>query len=350
MKILHVMAGAPYGGAETAFVDMCIAMHVAGETIEVATRANEIRVPRLEAAGIKVHVLPFGGKLDVFTGWRLAQIIKKFQPNIVQCWMSRAPEKVPRWSPNMGIPRYAIVARLGSPYKIKYFKKTDYFVSITPDISAYLLENGIEPSRIRHINNFAEVERASSDFTRGDFGTPEEATLLLGLGRLHDDKAFDTLIKAAAKLPRVHVWIAGEGPLRNSLQKLIDKLGVGNRVKLIGWQTDRARLFELADICTFVSRNEGFGTVFVQSWAQRVPVIVSDADGPRQFVRDGEDALLVPIDDVDAIVAAVERLMEDDHLAAALVGAGFRRYEREFTKNACLQGYLEYYHHIISHI
>jgi glycosyltransferase involved in cell wall biosynthesis len=329
---------------------MCIAMHVAGETIEVATRANDIRVPRLQAAGIKVHILPFGGKIDVFTGWRLGQIIKAFQPSIVQCWMSRAPAKVPRWKESMGIPRYAIVSRLGSPYKIKYFKKSDYFISVTPDIAAYLVEQGIEASRVRHINNFAEVERASSDFTRSDFGTPEEATLLLGLGRLHDDKAFDTLIKAAAKLPRVHLWIAGEGPLRNSLQKLIDKLGVESRVKLIGWQTDRARLFELADICTFISRNEGFGTVFVQSWAQRVPVIVSDADGPRQFVRDGEDGLMVPVDDVDAIAAAVERVITDDNLAASLVGAGYRRYEREFTKQACLQRYLEYYHHILQQV
>ena len=50
MKILQVMAGAPHGGAETAFVDMCLAMHEAGEQIEVATRANDIRVPKLEYA------------------------------------------------------------------------------------------------------------------------------------------------------------------------------------------------------------------------------------------------------------------------------------------------------------
>ena len=79
MKILQVMAGNDHGGAETAFVDMCIAMHEAGMEIEVATRANPVRVPALEAAGIKVHTLPFGGPIDVFTGWKLGRIIKQIR-------------------------------------------------------------------------------------------------------------------------------------------------------------------------------------------------------------------------------------------------------------------------------
>ena len=348
MKILQVMAGAPHGGAETAFVDMCLAMHEAGEQIEVATRANDIRVPKLENAGIPVHTLPFGGKLDIFTGWKLRKTLKDFQPSIVQCWMSRATSKLPRWSKRMKIPRYHIVGRRGSPYKMKYFKNCDYFVSITPEIADYIEESGVPKAHIRHVNNFADVEVPHSSFTRADYGTPENAPLLLGLGRLHDDKAFDTLIKAAAELPEVHVWIAGEGPQRGALERLIEKLDVGERVKLIGWQTDRARLFELVDICTFISRNEGFGTVFVQSWAQRVPVIVSDADGPRQFVRDGKDGLIAPIDDVQAVVKAVKVLLDDPGLADRRVDAGFRRYETEFTKQVSLQGYLEFYHEIIS--
>ena len=97
MKILQVMAGSPHGGAETAFVDMCLAMQEFGMDIEVATRDNPVRVPRLEQAGIKVHKLPFGGAVDVYTGWRLSKIIKDFSPVIVQTWMARAAQKTPNW-------------------------------------------------------------------------------------------------------------------------------------------------------------------------------------------------------------------------------------------------------------
>lgn len=346
MKILQVMAGGAHGGAETAFVDMCIALHEAGENVEVATRANDIRVPQLEKAGITVHILPFGGKVDVYTRWKLQKIICNFKPDIVQCWMSRASSKVPRWKPSMKIPRYLVVARLGTPYKLKYFKNVEYFVSITPDIATYLTDHGVPADHVRHINNFAEVEPVETPVKRADFDTPEDAPLLLGLGRLHPDKAFDTLIKVAAKMPDVYVWIAGEGPQRGELEALIADLNLENRVKLLGWRTDRAALLRVCDMCTFISRDEGFGTVFVQCWAQGTPVVVCDADGPRQFVRHEADGLMVPIDDEEAIQSCIQRLINEPALAKKLVKNGRQRYEAEFTKQVCLQGYLQYYHDI----
>ena len=348
MKILQVMAGAEHGGAETAFVDMCIAMHEAGEHIEVVTRPNDIRVPQMQDAGLVVHTLPFGGKVDVFTRWRMQKIIKDFEPDIVQSWMCRAPLKVPRWRKSMGVKRYYHVSRLGSPYKMKYFKNTDCFISITPGIADHIAAHGIARDRIRHINNFAEIERGDTPINRADYGTPENAPLLLGLGRLHEDKAFDTLIKVAAEMPDVHVWIAGEGPDRVKLEALIEELNVGARVKLLGWRTDREALLEAADICTFISRDEGFGTVFVQSWLMGTPVVVCDADGPKQFVRHGEDGMMAPIDDVEAIKDCIQKILDDDNLRDRLIKNGRARYEAEFTKAASVSGYLAFYHHIIN--
>lgn len=346
MRILQVMAGAKHGGAETAFVDMCIALHEAGETIEVVTRANDVRVPPLEAAGIPVHTLPFGGKVDVFTTWRMHKIIKAFKPDIIQTWMARGSWKVPRWSESMGVPRYLVVARLGGYYKLKYFKSVEYFATITPDIKRYLQDEGIAADHVRHINNFAETEEALTAVNRADHDTPDDVPLLLGLGRLHKSKAFDTLIKVTAAIPQVHLWIAGEGPQRAELEKLIESLGVQDRVKLLGWRSDRAALFQAVDICVFSSRYEPFGTVFVQAWAQKVPLVTTTADGPRQFVRDGEDGLVVSIDDEAAMQAAIERVIADKALAKYMVENGYARYQNEFTKEKCVQAYLAYYHEI----
>lgn len=346
MRILQVMAGGKHGGAETAFVDLCIAMHEAGETVEVVTRANDVRVPPLQAAGIVVHTLPFGGKVDVYTTWKMQKIIKAFKPDIVQSWMSRSSAKVPSWKASMGIPRYVTVARLGGYYKLKYFKNIEYFVTITADIKAYLEGEGVAPEHVREINNFAETEEAPEVIKRGDYGTPEEAPLLLGLGRLHESKAFDTLIKVTASIPAAHLWIAGEGPQRAELEALIQKLGVQDRVTLLGWRSDRAALFQAADICVFSSRYEPFGTVFVQSWAQKVPLVTARSDGPRQFVRDGEDGLIVDIDDEPAMAEAIEKIINNNSLAVSLVEHGHARYMNEFTKEKCVQAYLQHYHDI----
>ncbi len=344
MRILQVMAGAERGGAETAFVDMCLALHEAGEAVEAVTRPNDLRVPKLQEAGITVHTLPFGGRLDVFTRWRLGKIIKTFRPDIVQTWMARACWKTPAWKEHTDQPRYHVVARLGGYYNLKYFQAADFFTTITPDIRAYLVKEGVPANKIAHINNFAETEKSAAPVSRADFATPRDATLLLALGRLHTSKAFDTLIKAVAELPGICLWIAGEGPERKNLEKLIAGLDVGGRVKLLGWRDDRAALLQACDICVFPSRYEPFGTVFVQAWAQKKPVIVSDADGPRQFVRDGEDGLMVPVDDISALRGAIAKLAGDKTLQSALAESGYARYREEFTKEKTLHAYLELYH------
>lgn len=347
MRILQVMAGAAHGGAETAFVDMCLALHEAGEQVEVITRPNPLRVTQLEAKGIKVHELRFGGLVDVMTTRRLKKIIAAFQPHIVQTWMSRAAQKTPSWSAGMNIPRYLVVSRLGGYYKTAHFKHSDYFTTITPDIRRYLIDEGIAPDKIRHINNFAETEETGRPVSRASLDTPEGAPLLLALGRLHEAKALDVLLCALQKTPGIYLWIAGEGLDRAKLEKLCADLTLQDRVRFLGWRDDRAALFSACDICVFPSRYEPFGTVFVQAWAQKKPLIVSAADGPRQYVRDGEDGLMVPVDDADALATAINRLCGDENLRRKLVAAGWQRYHNEFTKEKTVVAYLDFYHEIL---
>lgn len=346
MRILQIMAGNTHGGAETAFVDTCIAMAEAGQETEIITRANDSRLPQLKKAGIMVHTLPFGGKIDIYTPWAIKRIIKDFEPDIVQTWMSRGSWKTPKWRQGQG-KRYTTVARLGNYYKMKYFRNIEHFIAITPDIQTYLIEQGIAPGHITRINNFAETETVDTPVNRADLGAQEDSTVLLGLGRLHADKAFDTLIEAVSELPNhVHLWIAGEGPDRRKLEALIKDREVENRVKLLGWRNDRAALLQACDICTFTSRDEPFGTVFVQAWSQKTPVIVSNADGPRQFVKDGEDGLIIPIDNKDAIIKAVTTLSNDKKLQSKLIKNGFARYQNEFTKEKTVQAYIDFYESI----
>lgn len=343
MKILQVMAGADHGGAETAFVDTCVALHEAGEEVEVVTRPNDVRVPRLKAAGLTVHTAPFGGVVDVYTRWRISKVISRFQPLVVQTWMSRAAQKTPNWTSLKTPQRYICVGRLGGYYKISHFKSMDYFVTITPDLKRFLVDGGVAADRIRHINNFAETEANPVPLNKADLDTPEDAPVLLTLARLHDSKALDVLLRALTGLPEVYVWLAGEGPARDKLEKLAAELGVQGRVRFLGWRTDRAALLRAADICIFASRIEPFGTVFAQAWAQKTPVIVSDADGPRQFCVDGVDSLMVPRDDAAALGAAITRLLGDTVLQMNLVNNGYQRYLAEFTRDRTVGSYMEFY-------
>ncbi len=343
MKILQVMAGAEHGGAETAFVDLCLAMHEAGQDIEVVTRANDNRVPMLKDAGIPVHTLPFGGAVDIYTQWRLGKIIEKVKPTIVQTWMSRAAQKTPNRRDVKNAPPFITIARLGGHYPVKNFRNSDYFVVNTPDLVNHLTHGGIAPDRIRHINNFAQTDEVVVPVSRRDLDTPEDALVLVTLARLHEAKAIDVLLQALADVPGAYAWLAGEGPDREKLEQMAKDLGVWERVRFLGWRNDRSALLQAADLCVFPSRVEPFGAVFVQAWANRTPVIVSDADGPRQYCIDGEDSLMVPRDDVKALASAINRLAADKALQEKITARGYERYLDEFTKEKSVSAYLEYY-------
>lgn len=342
------MAGAAHGGAEMAFVDMCVALKESGQIVAVVTRANDLRVPMLEQAGIPVHCLGFGGRLDFWTMRRMKKIIRDFKPDIVQTWMSRAAQKTPRWTASMGIPRYFVLSRLGGYYKISHFPQTDFFTTITPDIRRYLIDGGIAPDRVLHINNFAETEVADHPASRAAENTPDDAKLILALGRLHPSKAFDTLMRALVDVPGVYLWIAGEGPQRAELEALRTELGLDGRVRFLGWRDDRAALLKAADLCVFPSRYEPFGTVFVQAWAQKVPLVTTASDGPRQYVRDGSDGLVVAVDDVPALAAAITRALNDEVLRRTMVENGYDRYMKEFTKAETVRQYLDCYRQLLA--
>jgi glycosyltransferase involved in cell wall biosynthesis len=342
------MAGAAQGGAETAFADICIALKESGVTMEVVTRPNNTdRIGRLKNAGIPVHCLPFGGALDVFTPLMMRKIIRDFQPDIVQTFMSRAAQKTPRWTKASCVKRYDVVARLGGYYKLSHFRSADWFVTITPDLKRWLEDQGVAPDHIRHINNFAETEEGAVPASREAENTPADVPLLVSLGRLHKAKAYDVLLQSMTEVPGVFLWIAGEGPERAALEAQIAALGLGDRVRLLGWRNDRAALLKAANICVFPSRIEPFGTVFVQAWANHTPLVVSAADGPRQFVRDRVDGLVVPVEDHTALAGAIRTMLADPDLAAGLVQAGYEHYKGTFTKDRTTADYINFYNGIV---
>lgn len=337
---MQIMAGGEHGGAETFFVDLVTALNRTDTAQRAVIRRNPERAERLREAGVDFAELRFGGPLDLWTKPALRREIDRFRPDIVQTWMVRATAACPPGS-------FVHVGWLGGYYKPPVFAACDHVVGVTPDIAAHMRAAGWSEARAHYLPTFA-VAAPAEPLSRADYQTPEEAPLLLALGRLHVKKGFDVLLKALVDVPDAFLWIAGEGELRDDLTALTDRLGLSERVRFLGWRYDREALLATADLCVFPSRYEPFGTVTVEAWASRTPLVAAASAGPAGVIRDGEDALLVPIDDVGALAAAINRVLADPALAQCLIDAGFRRYETEFTEAACVRQYLAFYEHILS--
>jgi glycosyltransferase involved in cell wall biosynthesis len=147
--------------------------------------------------------------------------------------------------------------------------------------------------------------------------------VLLSLGRLVPEKQLDKLVDAFAHLaPSFDDWdlhIYGEGPLRTALEKRVRDAGLQSRVLLKGATGTPWDVMAAADAFAMVSRNEGFPNALLEAMGIGLPCVVFDCpSGPREITRDGQDALLVPLNDDAALLAALRRLFGDATLRATL--------------------------------
>lgn len=327
MSVLHLLGTAGEGGAETYFVDLVAALKRAGVEEAAAIRANPAREARLRKAGIPVKVLRFGGPLDILTRPAAAGFAALHKTKVALAWMNRAARHTPRGP-------WARIGRLGGYYSLKYYKGFDHLVANTEHIADWIVGQGWPAGRVTCIPNFAAAPPDAGPLDRAALDTPEDAPLLLAMGRLHESKAHDVSLQALAQLPGAVLWIAGVGPLEAKLKGMAEALGVANRVRFLGWRTDASALYRTADICVFPSRFEPLGNVVIQSWAHGLPVIAADSQGPRALIQDGGDGLLVPVDDADALAAGVRRLLAEPMLRTRLAAAGGARVEAEFSEGA----------------
>lgn len=145
--------------------------------------------------------------------------------------------------------------------------------------------------------------------------------VLLAVGRLACEKAFDRLLAAFSRVHAHHpAWrlvILGEGPLRDELERYRDELGLADTVTMPGAVGNIGAWYEAADAYAMTSRHEGFGNTLAEALAYGVPAIAVDCEtGPREILRHEVDGLLVPQDDPVALAAALDRLMGDADLRA----------------------------------
>ncbi len=339
-RLLQALAGAPEGGAEMHFLRLCLALKRAGVEQRVVVRPHAHYLKTLRAGGIEPVTAPFGGFFDRRTGRILKAQIADFRPDIALTYMSRASALLPPGD-------FLHQARLGGYYDLKYYRRCDHLICIAPDIKAHCEKHGFPPEKVHVIPNFVE-DRQTPPQGRAALEAPEDAPLVFALGRLHENKAFDTLLQAVARLPGVHLWLAGDGPLRSNLEGLARRLGIAERVRFLGWQEDPAPFFAAADVYVVPSRHEPLGSVVLEGWMQRVPMVAAASQGPAWLIRDGEDGLLVAVDDVQAMAAAIERLLSEPQMAERLVQAGRRRYEEGFTEEVAVRRYLDLFERLLA--
>lgn len=217
------------------------------------------------------------------------------------------------------------------------FRKGDLFLSISQLFKDRLIKLGCDERKVI-------VHRAGVDTGRFKYRPRTRKTdgpvRLLTIARLVEIKGIEygiqAVVNALKKGQDLQYKIAGDGPLRKSLESLIEKLGVGDKIKLLGWQDqeDVIELLRNADILLAPSvtgrdgNQEGIPVVLMEALAQGIPVVTTYHSGIPELVRDGESGFLVPERDADALAEKIEYLIKHPE-AWFEMGRKGRRYIEE---------------------
>lgn len=138
------------------------------------------------------------------------------------------------------------------------------------------------------------------------------------VARLSEEKQQDQLIKAIkkvhAKFPQVSLdfWGYANGDTGTKLHQLVAELGVGDYVKFNDYTTDVGQVYDHAQLAVLTSRAEGFALALLEGQAHGLPQVAYDIKyGPQAIIRDQQDGLLVPLNDIDALAEAIYKLLSD---------------------------------------
>ena len=335
MKVLQLMAGGKEGGAELFFTRLVCALDEKNIDQLLVVRNHHARNRLFRKNNIPFHEIRYGNLFDIYSRFRLQKIAKAYRPDIVMSWMNRASSFSPRGP-------WVNVGRLGGYYNLKYYKNCQYLVCNTRDICNFVMTHGWPEHKIRYIPNFVD-EVKLPPIERSEFKTPLDVPLIVSVGRLHRNKAIDTLIAAMAEVSGAYLWIVGTGPEEKKLMKMVRDLELQNRVRFLGWLDKVSPVYAAADIFVCPSRHEPLGNVVLEAWEQGVPVVATMSEGPGELISDQVNGLLVPVDKPVAMAEAIKKLVIDKSLARRLVSEGRKIYEERFSREIIVNNYLQFF-------
>jgi glycosyltransferase involved in cell wall biosynthesis len=350
---VHIIGGEALGGAELFYVRLINALQAQQQHVLSINIPNSQVSTRLQADVAQIHV-PMRGIWDWTSRWQIGAILRRHQPNIIQTYMGRATRLThldPRQHP-------IHVARLGGYYDLKGYRHAHAWIGNTRGICDYLINNGLPVARIAHIGNFVDLPAASSpDLLAGwrrQLHIPEEALILVAVGRLHPVKGFEDLLAALSTVGStlyrrpLYLVIVGDGPLNIRLRNYADQIGVSKRVCWVGWQLDPHPYYELADLLICPSRYETLGNVILEAWAHGCAVLSTQTAGALELITDGEDAWLVPPQQPQALANGIRQLLADEPLREWLAANGRTKVEKHYNQQHIVSAYLNLYQRLLA--
>ena len=349
----------PHGGTEIAAYNLAIAMAQKGHKVSVFTssidskdsieeRANMIVYRygtnfRIETANVSFNLFrkPLIQKVDIvhahfstppgeLAGLRYA---KKKKIPFVLTYHGDAQKDFGTFIRQMGVSLYNkhFLDNVLS-YADVIISPSEYYISESRFLGKYR-------DKIVVIPNGINLEEFMISYSKGEcrekLNLPAQDRMILFLGGLTPYKGPDVLVRAMAKIikyiPDARLVLVGSGKMKNVLEELARKIGVNDHMEFAGFVTENAKplYYRAADVFVLPStmNKEIFGIVNLEAMACGVPIVASKIGGVPDVVKDGENGLLAPPRDSEALADAIIYLLENEEVRSKMGKNGRKKVE-----------------------
>jgi glycosyltransferase involved in cell wall biosynthesis len=304
LRIAHLILSTGFAGSERSTAESCIAQCRDHEVLLVVRKGHR---KQKTGASIVDHLDPRVKVVEIparlFTRRYLQRALDAFCPDVVHAHLRRSTRLLSRCSTNA-----VKVSTLHIEINGPQFLQMDGLVCISPHQLptvprdyrglAVMIRNSLLPQ--------PKINAARREALRTEMGATRETFLVGGVGRLGHSKGWDVLLRAYAdaRLPDTRLALIGEGSERAALQRL-----AGPTVQFLGFRPEVKDYYQAFDLFVCPSRSEPMGRVILEALDAGVPVISSDASGPKEILAE-YPGVLVPMEDVAALSKALRAAWE----------------------------------------
>jgi L-malate glycosyltransferase len=227
-----------------------------------------------------------------------------------------------------------------------------HVVANSESVRNKLLLEGINSQRITVIHNGLEIDRlavpegtsraaALAKLEVGEAAKTCERFVTIVANMRHDVKDYPMFLRAAqrisAAIPKTGFLLAGEGQLRESLERMAVELKIDHNTFFLGRCANLAELLKASDVCVLSSKAEGFSNSILEYMAAGRPVVATDVGGAREAIIEGETGYTVPSGDDELMAERIVSLLQDPEKARLMGEKGRRVVEERFSSRALLQ-------------
>jgi glycosyltransferase involved in cell wall biosynthesis len=337
LRVLLVVDALDGGGAERYVTDLATALAGRGHAVTVACSVGGEAAGPLERA--RVEVVELVGVLvkrraSLTFAARLGRLLRERRPDVVHAHIYASAAAAALATVGTGIP-LLVTEHTEAPWRGRravvvsrfIYRRADRIHVVTSAIRDLLeARYGVARTFCEHlppaVTPQAPYRPAAPVHWNG-------RRLIGRVGRLTPEKGIDVFLHAAAKIapehPSAHFLIVGDGPLRRELERLAERLRLGERVEFLGHRSDARALIAGLELLAVSSLSDGAPLVVLEARHARVPVVASAVGGLPDQIRHRYDGLLVPAADPDALGAAISLLLERPEAARRLAHNGLRR-------------------------